>query len=1005
MHNESKRTFLRQLFFLTLCSGLPINRLLAISDSEHTMSRTDIDEATRQFQSFQRQIYNHQILSKMTPEERYNQYQGLLNILEKVHEPSFKNSSQEEQLATLKEMKPLHRPANPSKQMQDLWKALYVTGGVTLGIAIFTRGKINFLTTLAGMSLSAPAGLKRIGTLLDTGLMAYGGYTIGKDMLTDSTLSAAEAINSALAPERFALGDYRFENDIEDLKIQIGSYQNNINNTQGTEGTNNESTESLLSLLMRRSDGDQHIFNNSQIFKAFLEEYVPLIGQIQEDTIKRLIAAQQRNDEQRAIEIRDQTAFLNSIQEFIGVAIIGKMAAPKEAEILNTLIAAGFQFGLSTVKPIGWASVGVKIATILSGSTGSNTFSKAVMAALRNLQKQLNVLIENVAIINQNQIVIIKQLNTIIEGINDIKELVGSKFTDLSKQSGLIYNLIEVKELQDLQGDFAEYNRRLGHAIETSNSSDIYNFIQNLTGYALQKLNTITVTQFDPSFQPSSALKSKIIIRKNYRYQISLYDSIGLTSGLAGYSSAMYGGLSENNPIVHPVHFCVTVDVIINWMMVSDLNIATRKRIANELLDKAKLSQALLLSYAGRERIEKLAEDHFRQGLDIIGGLRDFMITFLRKTYTGFALNGRSVLTNYPHNISNNYLNISAKRNDPVQYYDDNNDDIWITVARDLGVISAITRLATKNYRGRSSETRMWRGYLQRPNEVITDFNRGKTSGSKSNRITITNAFLDFQTKKTFSLQYDYTSNLTIVSVDLIKVRDYHPSLDDIVAVKVIKKVSGSIKFDPNWKHQVQQQLIAQGLDPTRYIKDFDKPHFSLQMFFRHLVEEQHKAIKSTLLQDLRTEILKPTESNYDGLGIATMYLSKLNIMAATGENRDFLLDYSESAFIREDLIALLDVAEGWDFAKMKPEDAKAILDPLSYYSDYASIYNGREYVDEIAPDFLYTEMLTSIMFKMVTETRNKVLKSLHSISDNAGEPFLAESIMKLTGFLKLLET
>lgn len=1004
MHNESKRTFLRQLCFLALCSGLPINRLLAIADSGHPISRRDIDDATRQFQSFQRQIYNYQNLSKMSPEERNNQYQGLLNILEKVHEPSFKNFSQEEQLATLKAMQPLHRPANPGKQMQDLWKALYLTGGVTLAIALGTRGGIKFLTTLTGMSLSVPPLLKRFGTALDAGMMAYGGYTIGKDMVTDSAISAAEAINSALAPERFALGDYRFENDIEDLKIQIGSYQNNVNNTQGTEGTNNESSESLMSLLMRRSDGDQHIFNNPEIFKAFLDEYIPLIGQIQEDTIKRLLAAQQRNDEQRAIEIRDQTAFFTSVQEFIGVAIIGKMAAQKEAEILNTLIAAGFQFSLSTVTPIGWASVGVKIATILSGSTGSNTFSKAVMAALQNIQKQLNVLIENVAIINQNQIIIIKQLNTIIEGINDIKDLVGSKFTELSKQSGLIYNLIEVKDLQNLQGDFAEYNRRLGHAIETSNSSDIYNFIQNLTGYALQKLDTITVTQFDPSFQTSSVLKTKIFIRKSYRYQISLYDSIGLSSALVGYSIANNGGLCEGNPIVHPVHFYITADVIINWMMVSDLSKATKKRIANELLDKAKLSHSQLLTYAGRERVEKLAEEHFRHGLDIVGGLRDYMITYLQRNYKGFALNGRSILTNYPHNISSNYLDISANRNDPAEFYDDNNDDIWFTVARDIGVISAITRLATKSHRGRSSETRMWRGYLQRPNEVITDFNRGKTSGSKSNRITITNAFLDFQTKKTFSLQYDYTANLTIVSVDLIKVRDYHLSLDDIIAVKEIKKVSGSIKYDPNWKHQVQQQLIAQGLDPTQYIKDFDKPHFSLQMFFRHLVEEQHKAIKSTLLQNLRTEILKSFESNYDGLGIATAYLSKLNIMVATGDNKDFLLDYSESAFIREDLIALLNVAEGWDFAKMKADEAKAILEPLSDYSDYASIYNGREYVDEIAPDFLYTEMLTSILFKTVTETRNKVLKSLHSISDDAGEPCLTRSIMKLTSFLNLLE-
>lgn len=1006
MHDQSKRTFLRQVVFLALFSGISSSKLFALINSEQPSIHFDVDEITRQFYSFQRQVYNHQNLSEMTPSERESQYQALLNILEIVHQPAFMSLSSQEQLATLKQTKPIQPSSNSSKQIQDLWKAMYITGGVGLAIALATRGQMKFLTALTGITLTVPKGLKRIGDALDAGMMIYDGYTIGKNTVSDSILSAAEAINYTLKPEKFSMGEYRFENDIEGLKIQIGSYQNNIMPVPGEEGPNSELTEALISLLMRGGEGSQHIFNNRKQFDSFLQEYIPLIGQIQEDSLKRILAAQQRNDEQRIIEIRDQTAFLSSIQEFIAVSVIEKMAAPKEAKILNTLISTGFEFALSSMTPLGWASVGIKMASILSGSNGTNTFNKAVMTALQNIQKQLNLLLDYVIIINQNQATILKQLSIILDGINEIKDLVGTKFTDLSKQTGLIYDLIEVKDLQDLRGDFEEYNRRIGHAIDNSNSSEIFNFIQNLTGFALQRLQTVTVTQFDNSFHLSSSLKSKIILRKSYRYQISLYDSIGLSSALAGYSLSSTGGFCENDPIVHPVHFYATSDTIINWMLVSNLNKTTQKKIATELLDKAKLSQDLLRSYSDRELIEKFAEQHFKQGLNIIANLRDYMINYLRTNYKGFVLNGRSVLTNFPHYFSYDYMRLPENLNDPIKFYDDNNDAVWITAAKDLGVISSITRLNTKNFRKRSSDERMHGLYMKRPNEVITDFNPFKAAGFKSNRINITNAYIDFQTKKTFSLQYDYSCELLITQVELIKVRDYYVGITDIIAYKEIKKVTGIFNYNENWRQQIRQQLEAQGINPNSYIENFDSPRFNLHTFLMHLVEEQHKAIKHNILQEAKKKILRPPESNYDGLGVTTMYLSKLNNIIVTGESHNFLLDYSKSAYIREDLCTLLDEVEGWDFAKMKSEDANRILDPLdATYDDYAPIYNGREYVDEMSPSYLYTEMLTSLLFKRITETRDIVLNRLGNIENQAGEPYLAKIINKLNAFINLLET
>jgi len=1012
MYDPSKRAFLRQVFFLGLCSGLSPAWAFSLKDDDLERNLL-IDEAVGDYYSFRRQLGNHQKLSSLSPQERERQYNGLLNILKKASDPGFANLSRDEKLATIRDAKPFESSAPVArKEVLKLGPMIYAAGGLALATVLITRGKVLGLAAIMGATLKAPPLLSRAGAVLDAGIMAYSGYQIGKDVLTDSAVASAEAVNAVLNPDRFSLGDFGFEQGIPGMELQVGNYATSLpgSGTGSGAGSGAGSSDAgamadLMRLLTAGTAGKPGMFSDRQAFEDFLGRYIPMIGSIQEESLRKILEARAKADERRMAEARDSAAFVDSIQQFIGVAVIGKLAAPKEAQILNTLLSTGFELALATVSPIGWVTVGIKLATILSGSNGSDGFNTAVMAALQTIMKQLNIIIEYVEVIQQTQIKILKQLNVILERINDVHELVGSKFTELARQNAMVYSLIEVSAVQRLQSDVAEANRRLGFAVANGDSSEMYEYIQRLTGYALHDLQTITVTKFDSSFHSSADLKAKIVLREKFRYHISLYDSIGLSSSLRNYSSSGHGGMCEGEPIVHPQMFFSVADTVVNWLLVSDLSEKNRRRIAAELLDKAKESNELLRVYSEKQTVERLLDLQYRFGGQIIRRVREDLISYLKGNFPGELVDWKNAVTTRQEDYGYLARSYNVLFNNPDSFFEDSYDSPWITAALQHGAISSLKRVKTVPYKPKSSVREIWHGYMQRPNEVITDFNPGKAAGSKVNKLSFENAVFSFAHGQFFSLEIEYRCELRITKVDLLRGTGVIVNPNNVMAYKQVRDTRALILPEDGWKQKVKDKLKNFSPGILSILPDFDKSSFSFSNFLYHLIEQKQKSDRVKLVERAKELIMRDAESDFDGYGIGSMYLSKLNRSISSGDSSGFLLEYSDMAFIREDFVMMLDELAALDLPVMGDEKRVDFFLEYEAFNDYKDLYEKDEpYEMEWECWDRYLELICAVMNRARVNTYKQTKAGLSAYADGDGEPMLQRAIAKLEGYLKLLD-
>src|SRR5690606_4233004 len=98
----------------------------------------------------------------------------------------------------------------------------------------------------------------------------------------------------------------------------------------------------------------KQIFSNKDDLALFLDGYIERVGKSQEEILNKVLESKKKGDEQELNKQREAVALFQSIHNFIGRAILENVAAPKEAEILITLIGAGFQFAIAgSMGPMG----------------------------------------------------------------------------------------------------------------------------------------------------------------------------------------------------------------------------------------------------------------------------------------------------------------------------------------------------------------------------------------------------------------------------------------------------------------------------------------------------------------------------------------------------------------------------------------------------------------------------------------------------------------------------
>lgn len=93
---------------------------------------------------------------------------------------------------------------------------------------------------------------------------------------------------------------------------------------------------------VRNEINRSNIFGSEDELAAFLDRYIEKAGAVQEDALKRVFDAHEARNRQQLLKERDTAALCQSIHGLIAVGI-SRSAAPKEAQVLNTLIGAGFQ--------------------------------------------------------------------------------------------------------------------------------------------------------------------------------------------------------------------------------------------------------------------------------------------------------------------------------------------------------------------------------------------------------------------------------------------------------------------------------------------------------------------------------------------------------------------------------------------------------------------------------------------------------------------------------------
>ncbi len=186
--------------------------------------------------------------------------------------------------------------------------------------------------------------------------------------------------------------------------------------------------------------------------------------------------------------------------------------------------------------PYGWAAVAINVATSLFTKSSSGGFEKAVMKALAQIQKQLNIIIEKIDVLQQNQVVIIRQLNDILLRIEKLERIVNAEFLEIHLNQNKIYNFLATSARQELENDYNDLIAKLDDIVyQKPKDSDVFRHLQELRKLAGQRLNDVSVTKYSPASFSASALKEEIYGNGDYRYNISLYDSIGLVSALYNF--------------------------------------------------------------------------------------------------------------------------------------------------------------------------------------------------------------------------------------------------------------------------------------------------------------------------------------------------------------------------------------------------------------------------------------------------------------------------------------
>jgi hypothetical protein len=342
-------------------------------------------------------------------------------------------------------------------------------------------------------------------------------------------------------------------------------------------------------------------------------------------------------------------------------------------------------------------------------------------------------------------------------------------------------------------------------------------------------------------------------------------------------------------------------------------------------------------------------------------------------------------------------------------FIDNQNDCKFYNLAKDLKLINAIETISKSDpVTQRKANSGFRNSWPKNIDKYFPDYIIGSTIGIKNNRIRFSNALLDYSKGVYANFDVNYTGRLLISK---IKDESYnhrgcgHDGDHDCFDIKrVVTSTKADFEVNPSWKNSLTEQCKNQGVNIHEIVTNFDT--ISFNDFLKHLIFQSFWQIKYDLIKNVEKHIYESTFSNFDGIGLSLMSLSKLNNLVTSDSPDQYDLNYFDELYIREDIASALQGVLLTDMLKEGKELFERILNEssLDTSSDkQRSIFylkNKTEFTEKLNPE-RFVDLCLIILKEKIQTTVRKSIDRTNVVSKSHAEPFTEKVIAKIKWYME----
>lgn len=1048
--NKSRRSFVKQLTVFSLLLGLEPVSVIAANNIDLTEAvLREIEDVQEKYREGIKALYNVKIAISLGEEELKQQYVKAIKLASKssTDASAFKNGN----IPNAIEGTPISKGdvdviyGKKIERMRDIMSAgeevvpallrplrenFPVINDALDGLGIgYQLGKAGIFGTLCATVAFTPAKKLLIPACYEFFTSAASVYVqyqqvVGNQKrnqtnLGSASLSAVNILGENIYTQFATTPNYRFDTS-NNFAFKLDNSSISLPSLVGPHYSPAE--ERLNQILFNQNTQDVSL--KPEGLDAFFEGVISELGNIQQDFLQKKLEAEERQREEALINQREKALLYSSVGQLLGVFAY-KVMGPTEAKVFNSLMPLATQFALAgAIGPMGWAAVGITVATTLLSSRGGADPHKIILKALAQIQEQLVIINKNIEQIYETQLKVLSGLNTILKEMQAQRILLTEGLMTLKRDLNRIYQGIDISNVQDVNDNYLN-NLRIIHNIVIQKatgypSTTVGGCIDELVKIATQKLDNAAFTKFDEgrkSFDGSELVRE--ILPPESSFNISLYDSIGLISAAANYSSNKAKTVATL-PVTHPVFFYRICGQIIDCLIMSDIEKNTKKAFTQNLLVKAKESRNNINTSCNKTKINERINDYLFTVDDALYSFRKALADKHKKDFEfrddsrkHFRLN--AVDKNYVNGNESIFgFNPDLIRDTSRKFANfsesDRHDDLLLNLVVDAGLISKISRQHT-SVTAKKENVR----------EDKAEIRPGRVVGRKVNRITLDENLLlkhdvnpKLEIRLPEPLSFVYTILLTAEKVLHEKEKCGVSHGRGLVCIHIFRVTDASVSNglkDIRWQDSVKASLHKIGVKIESVLPNYETMNF--QDFLSHLLDQYFLSQKQEFI-DKGIASLKETHSKkINGSGVSLMTLSKLNQVVTSNTLIPYDIDYKEEIFTNDDFNEALYFYSSQSYVHPK-EAGNASWDRfvtlyqeiLREHARLAAPYNRPDNKlenafflkneDELLNPDSFIDLMCIFMKRRAIKTIEGCRNKTKELKDTDCEPYLADTINTL---------